>query len=189
MRVALSRWLDAWLRRGIAFTYTFKPPRRDRMTAKELDELCMELVTDPDLKQRDYDGDGDLDTFCNRAVMRACRRYGERRLDGKRANQMVSLLTVGLSGWARASAEQAIAHAAAGGLAIAGKHYPSVGHVAVVAPRPGQFSPSWGKVVPVLANVGTARAHGLRRASEAFPVSLGEPDYWTFTPPQEGGSA
>ncbi len=49
----------------------------------------------------------------------------------------------------------------------------SHGHVASVHPAPIQYSASWDKKVPMVANVGAK--NGLMRASQAFPV---EPDYF-----------
>jgi hypothetical protein len=59
--------------------------------------------------------------------------------------------------WREDSWERAVAHAMKGGLAFIGEEAQpgeAHGHVATVAPRPMQRSPSWMTDVPVVANVG-----------------------------------
>lgn len=153
-----------------------------------LDSLCTDLVTDPLLASRDVTGDGKAETFCNRAVQRAacafgCRDFGAEG-DPVLANEMVLRLQGGLPGWRQDTAERAAGHAMRGGLAIAAKAYAVHGHVAVVAPEPCQESGSWGKFVPMVANVGKP-PNGIKKTSAAFPVADGEPDYFLYTPDGE----
>lgn len=146
----------------------------------KLQGLCLELVSDPALRMQDVTGDGIPDTQCSAAVRRACERYGFFGFAGLRANMIVSRLKSGTArGWRPAPAARAIEHALRGGLGIAGKEYQPSGHVAVIAPEPGRLSGSWGKIVPVVANVGKP-PNRIMVASEAFPVSQGEPGYWIF---------
>lgn len=157
----------------------------ERMKAEELDNLCHELIADPALWAHDITGDGKPETFCSQAVRRAANRYGcsdfGAELDPITANMICDRLAGGLPGWRQDTGDRAAAHALKGGLAIAAKAYEPHGHVAVVAPRAMQHSGSWGKDVPVLANVGKP-PNRFEKVSEAFPVAAGEPGFYLYEP-------
>ena len=142
------------------------------MDAAKLDALCLQLVAAPDLQPAP-----DGRTFCNFAIQRAAAAYGCRDLDHLMANDMAAQLPA-LPGWRQVGGARAAMHALAGGLAIAAKAYPAHGHVAVVAPRACEYSGSWGRSVPVVANVG--RQNGFMKCSQAFPVAEGEPLYFAY---------
>lgn len=66
-----------------------------------------------------------------------------------------------------------------GHLVVAAHKYNAHGHVAMVYPSEEmQFSSSWQKDVPLVSNVG--QTVGVMKVSKAFPVSLGEPEYYLF---------
>jgi len=74
----------------------------------------------------------------------------------------------------------AAAHALGGGLAFAamssGQLGEAHGHITAIFPAPMQFSGSLNKNVCMVANVG--KQNGEEKVSQAFPVALGEPDYF-----------
>lgn len=163
----------------VAALPTFYSVEQERaMAADSLRALCLELVTDPALVSRDITGDGHPETFCNRAAQRAANAYGCHDLDGMRANQMVATLQASLGDWRRENGERAALHAQRGGLAFAAKAYEPNGHIALVAPEPCKLSGSWGKLVPVVANVG--KTNGIMKTSQAFSVADGEPEYFVY---------
>ena len=118
-------------------------------------------------------------TYCNLALAHSAAAYGCFTLRGLMANDIVrSLATGSLDRWQLVAYPRAIDHALKGGLGLLGKAYPHHGHVALIAPRPGQHSPSWGVLCPIVFNVG--KRNGLMKASEAFPVKEGMPQAWIY---------
>jgi len=76
--------------------------------------------------------------------------------------------------WTAVDGDVACARASQGVLVVACQQASGKGHVAPVYPVPMQYSPSWGKSVPVLSNVG--KLNDLLRASQAFRT---EPEYFS----------
>jgi len=133
-----------------------------------LQKILESLVKSPDLQPI---------TFCNIAVDRACSMmgyYGFHDITGKPilANQMIDKMR---AEWLKVTAEKAVAVAKNNEIAIAawkneqGAH----GHVAIVAPMDMAKSPSWGKPVPFVGNIG--KTNDFMLASKAFPA---EPEYY-----------
>ena len=144
------------------------------MTADAFRILLEEVIHDP--KFQPCDGT----TFCNMAVQKVCNAFDVYDLDGMMANQMVAALEAGmLKGWAACTAQEATRHALDGGLALAGKQYVGHGHIAVVWPGSMDFAGSYGKEVPMLANVGSK--NGVLNLGWVFAAKKGEPGYWKFT--------
>mgnify|MGYP007031184691 CR=1 FL=1 len=155
--------------------YSVENERKEK--SEKLNILCLQLINE--FPSKDFDGDGKVDeTYCNFAVQKAARYYGYKLFDNKNANSITEYLELGLATWHKDNGLRAAYHAMIGGLAIAAKKYPKHGHVAVIAPRPCEFSGSWGKEVPIVANVG--KKNGFMKVSEAFPVKDGEPGYYLY---------
>ncbi len=103
-------------------------------------------------------------TFCNEGLQHVARAVGCEDLNGLMADQELVRVSL-LPDWREDTWARAVAHAQAGGLAFIGWNNPNGhGHVASVAPRPMQVSPSWGVPVPVLANVGEKNGYLLLSA-------------------------
>lgn len=118
-------------------------------------------------------------THCNEAVRRAFGLMGYPNVFSKNemanaiANQVekdISFRMVGTNEAARAAQE--------GQLVIAAHKYNAHGHVAMLYPETMQISTSWDKLVPMVSNVG--ESIGVMKVSKAFPVSLGEPEYFVY---------
>lgn len=149
---------------------------------EKLKDFLDALVKDKSLKQL-----ADGTTFCNVGVHRACGlfEYGGMSLliKGKSqpmtARQMIAAITEKGSGWLRCEGKQAADFAMRGGFALSFMSMaPEVhDHVAVVYPAAMQASGSLGKFVPIVANVGTAKTHGIVKSSGAYPVAKGEASY------------
>ena len=77
--------------------------------------------------------------------------------------------------WQKIDGYSATARAMQGILVVACQKGPIHGHVAPVYPVPMDYSPSWGKEVPILSNVG--KNNVLQRASKCFRT---EPDYYSL---------
>lgn len=147
---------------------------------KRLQRICESVVKDPKLL-----GVGPI-THCNEAVYRICRQfsgyegfYDNKRQDIIMANEMFDLMDAG-GDWSKCDGKWANEFACSGGLAIAAQKEDGHGHVAVVAPMLMEKSPSWNKLVPVLANVG--RTNGFLPASKCFKL---EPTYFVLKQKKE----
>lgn len=142
-----------------------------------LKAACDDVLADPDFAP------GNGVTHCNQALAAVGAALGCRTLFGLLADEIYARMSGGLDGWHACDGVAAAAYAAAGGLAVAA--LPSTrlqeahGHVAAIYPVEPEYSPSLKKDVPVVANVG--RTVGVMKASEAFPVAAGEPDYFYWT--------
>ena len=146
------------------------------MTPIRLKSILDGLLAEDDLEQNKKTGD----TYCNFGVQSLMRRgYDYYALDGLTANQIHDYLASHPKEWAKVSSEEAVNGAMQGRCVIAAKKYEKHGHVAGVAPVPALFSGSWNKYVPVVCNIGK-RPNGYMKASLAFPVDDGEPDYFFF---------
>lgn len=143
------------------------------MTAEQLRSILEEVIHDPKFQPRDGT------TFCNLAVQKVCNAFDIYDFDGMIANEMIDALEKNmLKGWRPCGGEKASEHALIGGLAIAGKRGGDHGHVAVVWPGSMDYSPNYGKMVPMLANVG--EKNGIISMSWAFASKRGEPGYWKY---------
>lgn len=110
-------------------------------------------------------------THCNQAVAQIAYGMGHGGLTGLLANSIITLMGIH---WREVDGAEAARLAAQDVLVVAGQKEQPHGHVAVVFPDPMQKSGSWGKDVPMLANVG--KINGVMRASQAFKT---EPTYFT----------
>lgn len=141
---------------------------------EKLKNVCNAVVTDKKFEAKNGE------TYCNFAFWEVAAEMGYEEFRAKKmtANQIIRHIEES-NGWRKTEPEVAHAFARNGGLAVAGKKYPKHGHIAAVFPTSAMlFSGSLNKYVPVLANVG--RTNGIMKASECFPVSEGEPDYWCW---------
>lgn len=148
----------------------------DHMATKEekrekLKAACDEAMDAPELQPREGL------TFCNRGTRRIALAVGcEDFTESMTANKQVAHVE---ANWRKVGAEEAQAHADAGGLAVAAKDYPVHGHIAVVYPTGScGYSASWAKKVPWVANCGKRNA--VMQSSQAFPVAEGEPGYYLW---------
>lgn len=160
------------------------PDLEDAITAhSQADALraaCKQVLLDKSLWPS-----GD-ETHCNQAVARVAAALGCRELDGLMADGIYALVSDDKNGrWTPCDGVNAAMHALCGGLAIAAmtsqqlcmKH----GHVAVIFPLPLKRSPSLGRRVPFVANVG--ETVGIMLSSAAFPVARGEAKYFAWCKP------
>ncbi len=124
-------------------------------------------------------------TYCNLALRAIARAMGCMEFEARNmlADDMCAMFDANAAGvWMRVDGAEAAVRALSGDLAIAAmssrrlkeKH----GHVAVIYPLARQYSGSLKKDVPMCMNIG--RINGLMKVSQAFPVSLGEPDFFVY---------
>ena len=137
---------------------------------------CEAGVANPEWVQR-INGDGTVDTFCNRFFLSVAHAAGCFELDGKLANEQIHQMAASAN-FRCDTMERAHRHAMRGGLAIAGLTAEGHGHVCPVADEPMQDSGSWGKPVVMVWNVGRA-PNGLKRVSQAFKT---EPLFFLWRP-------
>lgn len=147
----------------------------DERCAK-LKRLCEDAINDPALKAVDVyiDNQKVTRTYCNKAVQKIARGMDVHVFleKGMTADQIYDYCA---SNWVKVDGEWAAEFAKAGGLGIAAVKGDPHGHCAVVAPIDAAKSPSWGCVVPVVANVGNN--NGFMLVSAAFKKS-NRPDYF-----------
>ncbi len=142
-----------------------------RHTRAELYSFLKDLVLSPDLQP------GEGVTYCNIALQRTGKFYNYPYFDGLVADEIATkAIADQFPVLEKITGDVATDYAMKGGFCFAAHVYPDHGHVAVISPQPMAFSPSWNKRVPVVANVGFDNA--FLPASQAFPVSLGEPSYY-----------
>ena len=141
-----------------------------------LKEILDAVRNQPDLKP--HDGI----TYCNIAIDRILGLMGIPRiinpLTGQPhlANSMIDAFEHSPTRWGEVNGFMAHSCADMGVLAIAAQKADGHGHVAPVYPSEKMvYSPSWGKDVPYLSNVG--RKNAIMRASQCF---RGEPKYYAF---------
>lgn len=119
-------------------------------------------------------------TFCNIALDRVLGLCGIPRIINPAtgfpalANDMIDTMRANPGQWTPVSGDVACARAGQGVLVVACQQAKGHGHLAPVLPLPMAFSPSWGKQVPYLSNVG--RRNGVLRASQCFKT---EPEYFS----------
>lgn len=144
------------------------------MTPDRLKEVLDAVRTMPDLIP--HDGI----TYCNIALDRVLGLCGIPRMTNRvtgqphLANDMIDTMRANTSQWTPVSGDVACARAGQGILVVACLQAEGHGHLAPVLPLPMAFSPSWGKQVPFLSNVG--RRNGVLRASQCFRT---EPEYYS----------
>jgi hypothetical protein len=93
-------------------------------------------------------------TKCNLGAAHVARAVGCSDLDGLTADQDAQQLLM-RPGWRADTWERGVRHAMRGGLALLVWDNPlGHGHIATIAPRQMEPSPTWGPLVPILANVG-----------------------------------
>lgn len=160
------------------------------MEKKEtLKQACDAVIADPQMRPTiDPATKKVLVTHCNQGARRVAQAMGCRELDDLNltAEAMGQLILKNLSGaWASVGGPEAAAWAAQGGLAFAFMSAVALeeahAHIATVYPAPMGYSGSLGRNVPYCANIGKQDAEELVTA--AFPVSKGEPHYFTWTEP------
>ncbi len=122
-------------------------------------------------------------THCNQAVQLIAAIMGYSGFAGLLADQIVALMASSPD-WRAATGSEAAIYALSGGLAVAGMSSKRLGeahgHVAAVYPVGMGHSASLGHDVPTVANVG--KFCGICLSTEAFPVAVGEADYWIWNP-------
>lgn len=158
-----------------------------------LKSICDKVLRDPELAPlRDKKTGKITATHCNTssllvAVTMGCLEFssaGESLL----ADAMVAVMRENRSGcWKKVDGSTASIHALSGCLAFAAMSSEDLkeahGHIAPLYPVGMQFSGSFKKDVPMVANVGIVQE--LETVSRAFPVTRGEPSYFTWTKPKE----
>lgn len=120
-------------------------------------------------------------THCNEAIRRTFSMSGFPNTFTKDevANAIIDQLKRSNSGFREVGTVEAWKAAQQGELVIAGHKYATHGHVAMVYPSDEmKHSASWDKDVPLLSNVG--KHNEIMKVSDAFPVSLGEPQYFVY---------
>ena len=143
-----------------------------------LKAICDEVIADPSLEPSAGV------THCNEGARRVANAMGYFGFNDESllADDMVAIMNAG-GPWSKVDGETAAAHAQVGGLAFAAMSSYQLGeahgHIAAVYPAPMQFSGSFNKKVPMVANVGKQDAE--EKVSAAFPVALGEPDYFVLS--------
>lgn len=148
------------------------------MNLEALKAACDEVIADPALEPAAGV------THCNEGARRVAHAMGYDGFDDESllADDMVAILNAGAP-WAKVDGAAAAAHAAAGGLAFAamssGQLGEAHGHIAAIYPAPMGFSGSLNKSVPMVANVGKQDRE--EKATEAFPIALGEPSYYVLS--------
>ena len=126
-------------------------------------------------------------THCNAAARCISLAMGCQEFDNLSlmAEDMGLIMARNESGcWAKATGEEATAHALIDGLAFAFMFAEQLkevhAHIAAVYPETMQMSGSLGREVPVVANIG--KTVGVIRSSQAFPVAAGEASYYIWKP-------
>lgn len=119
-------------------------------------------------------------TFCNLALRRTFDLCGHPNV--LMANEMANAIANQLESDKRFRAvgsKEAWTSANEGHLVVTAHKYNAHGHVAMIYPSEVMgHSVSWQKDVPYVSNVG--HTVGIMTVSKAFPVSLGEPEYYVF---------
>ena len=149
-----------------------------------LKEVCDEIVADKSLQPVKDSAGKIIETHCNFGAERVAVAMGCHELDGINADAQYRVMDANESGrWRKVSGSEATIHALGGGLAFAAMTSEQLkedhGHIAAIYPAGMQWSGSLAKDVPMVANVGKFDRE--ERASEAFPVEFGEPDYFIWS--------
>lgn len=124
-------------------------------------------------------------THCNQGARETAQVCGCHEFDDMSllADDMVQMMSLNISNkWEPCDGSTAANRAMIGGLVFAAMTSKELGeehgHITAIFPSAMQFSGSLGHDVPLCANVG--KRNGVMKVSEAFPVSKGEPKYWTY---------
>jgi hypothetical protein len=147
-----------------------------------LKAACDAVIADEDLAPKRVDGV--LVTHCNEGAEKVAEKMGCTELSGYMADEQYQIMATNESGrWMKVTGSEATIHALGGGLAFAAMPSQRLGeahgHIAAIYPAGMQYSGSLGKDVPMVANVGVQDRE--EKASEAFPVAKGEPDYFIWS--------
>jgi hypothetical protein len=143
-----------------------------------LKDACDAALDNPAFQPRDGE------TFCNLAAASIAQALGCGELQGLMADEIYAKMANNAAGhWTKLDGSSASQKAIAGGLVIAamssGMLSEAHGHVAVLYPQSAEFSGSLNRYVPCVANIG--KTVGVMKSSEAFPVSVGEADYFAWS--------
>jgi len=145
---------------------------------KRLKSVCDIVVKAPEFVRNGEE------TYCNLAVRKILGGIGldlfyhEAKKRAMLANEMIDYMEGQRAKFAKLDdGTDAFLEAKQGIVVIACERGSSHGHVAVVCPDPMALSGSWGKMVPMLANVG--KKNGVMRASLCFQE---EPTYYCVLP-------
>lgn len=141
------------------------------MNIDKLRDLQLQAVLNPDWMAHDITGDGKPETFCNRASLFIAQGMGCQTFTAADyANDMIGKMEIEAD-WTEDTIARAHAHAMKGGLAFLVLRGNPHGHLCSISPEPLQDSGSWAQKVPIVANVGTAKSHGIVKASMAFTAA------------------
>ena len=149
-----------------------------------LKAACDEVIADESLQPVKDAAGKIIETHCNFGAARVAEAMGCGELSGHNADEQYQIMSSNASGrWKKVSGSEATIHALDGGLAFAAlpshRLEEAHGHIAAIYPAGMQWSGSLGQDVPMVANVGKLDAE--ERASQAFPVAEGEPDYFVWS--------
>ena len=159
----------------------------DANAGELLKDACDQVINDPDLAPEIGPDGRVLKTRCNQGALLVAQAMGceEFNTDGEplMADEMIALMERNESGkWSTGTSSEAAIHALSGGLAFAVKTSAELeevhGHICAVYPASQQWRGSWKKDTAMLANVGKQNRE--EKASEAFPVSKGEPEFYLW---------
>lgn len=147
------------------------------MNLPALRDACAAAVSNPAFAP------GNGVTHCNQAAQFIANAMGCTELDNKMADQQHAAMVANTSGrWTKVDGASATAFALLGGLGFASMSSAQLkeahGHIAAIYPAPMQFSGSLNKNIPIVANVGVNESE--EKESMAFPVAMGEPDYFIY---------
>lgn len=145
----------------------------------KLRRICDAIVAAPEFKMKNGE------TYCNLALRKAMDGveldlfYDEKKKRVMMANEMIDYMEATPSRFGRIhDGTDAFEWAKAGLIVLACNKGEKHGHIALVYPAEEmQHSASWGKLVPMLANVG--KRNGIMRASLCFQE---EPKYYCILP-------
>lgn len=143
----------------------------------ELKEILDQALANPGFKPKNGI------THCNEALQFIATSMGCDEFKGMIADDIYKTMVTNASGkWAKVDPSDATIWALSNGLSVAGlpsgRLGETHGHVAAVAPVGQQYSPSFKIDVPVVCNIGSTVWY--MKTSEAFPVSKGMPDFFTY---------
>src|SRR3990167_1600841 len=120
------------------------------MDVLKLRSFLEDLVKTPELQPK-----ADGTTFCNFAVQRVAKLFEISTLDNLMANQIVKLISNHDAWVTGKTGNQAFEWAMKGNFAVAGQTAKDHGHIATIYPAADMIaSGNWGKLCPVVANVG-----------------------------------
>jgi len=150
------------------------------MTVERLKEILDKVLHQDDLKPVVDQQGHVLTTYCNIALDRILTLANLPRMISAKnvpimANDMCDYMRDNTDKWTKVSGDVACARASQGVLVVACQKAKGHGHVCCVYPMTEEFSSSWGKPVPMVANIG--KTVGIMRASQAFRT---EPGYYSI---------